>query len=180
MSRLALVAAVLCILALPGCGRKDETTITTPDGSVTVNKAGTEVVAKDQTGTTEVKGTNEGATVTHTGAEGTTTANTGNKADMSEMGVAAYPGATVDSGGNAQAAIDTPQGKQFTMALVTTDSIDKVVEFYKKEIGSAAVITMPDGGTITGKTKSGDDVVVVVGKDGAKTKIGINVTKQKK
>ncbi len=179
MSRLALVAAVLCALALFGCGKKDETTVSAPGGTVTVNKQGTEVAATGEKGTTEVKGGDSGVTMKHTGAEGTTTAATGSKADMSEMGLATYPGATVEDAGGAQAAIDTPQGKQYTMALITTDSVDKVVEFYKKELQSASAMTMPDGGTISGKTKGGDDAVVVVAKDEAKTKIGINVTKKK-
>jgi hypothetical protein len=74
----------------------------------------------------------EDATVTMTGPEGqTTTVETGDKAvSESDVGVAFYPGATVDAGGTVSSGGEKG-GTYAQVSLTTSDPFDKVATFYK-------------------------------------------------
>ena len=98
---------------------------------------------------------------------------------MSGLAVSRYPGSTVDEGGSAQVAVDTPQGKQWTLSLKTPDSLDKVTDFYKKEIDASGSFSTTDAATLTGKTKDGDAAAVILSRESDGTKILITVTKKK-
>jgi hypothetical protein len=101
----------------------------------------------------------------------------------SDLGVDPYPGATNGHGGSK---MDTPSGSLTTSILLTSDSKDKVVTFYKDKLGSAAsVFNLPTGAMISAKKPNHESVMITVsaasGSDnGGKTQITIIHTKSNK
>jgi len=63
--------------------------------------------------------------------------------DTSELSLAIYPGATKEHG----QVSTTDQGKQLSFVFTTTDSFEKVADFYKAKYsdGKISDIKMPDG-----------------------------------
>jgi len=140
--------AVLCIILLSivlliGCGRvreaqqgvqagrqlqqTGETTIKTDEGEVQIktDKAG------------------EQATITVEGESGEKHSVTvGEALDTSELSLAIYPGATQQGGQTT----DTDAGKHLNFVFTTTDSFEKVADFYKSKYSDARIsdIKMPD------------------------------------
>jgi len=140
----ALSILVLSVLLLIGCGRtreaqqalqagrqlqqKGETTIKTDEGELKIktDKAGeqTTITVDDKSG--------EKHSIT-----------VGEDIDTSELSLAIYPGATKEGGH----IVTTDQGKQLSFTFTTTDSFEKVANFYKSKYPNANIsdIKMPDG-----------------------------------
>ncbi len=108
-----------------------------------------------QTGKTTIK-TDEGelqintdksaqqATITNTDKSGEKHSITvGKDIDTSELSLAIYPGATKEGG----QVVTTDQGKQLNFSFTTTDSFEKVADFYKGKYPDANIsdIKMPEG-----------------------------------
>ncbi|HEY1498446.1 MAG TPA: zinc-ribbon domain-containing protein [Acidobacteriaceae bacterium] len=92
----------------------------------------------------------------------------------SDLGTDIYPGATQQQGG---VRVSTPNGTAITAAYVTSDSMDKVIDFYKGKLGSGASIYQSDKSavlTLASEDKK-DSVMVTISNEDAdgKTKIGI-------
>jgi hypothetical protein len=120
--RKATIAAIalLALAALAtGCGRSK--TYSTPSGKVTVTP-GSPVTGKDKTVKVETK---EG-TVTVSGDQGKTITE-------AELGAPVYPGATVMMQGKFESKAGGQPGVQQNI-LVSSDSFDKVVAFYKSHL----------------------------------------------
>jgi len=139
----ALSILLLSIVLLIGCGRareaqqgvqaarqlqqKGEATIKTDEGEVQIktDKAGeqTTITVEDESG--------EKHSVT-----------VGEDLDTSELSLAIYPGATKEHG----QVVTTDQGKQLSFSFTTTDSFEKVADFYKSKYPDANIsdIKMPD------------------------------------
>ena len=155
----------LALLAVVGCGHRQ--TIVTPGGTVQVDKhiGGAETVkiqGKDGTMTVD-KGSN---TMTVTSKDGTVT--TGAQVDVEKAtGVPAYPGSTQEG-----SMTNTAGGGSAMVALKTTDTVDKVADFYKKALPQAEVSNINGGGSSTvmlQATKDGRKLLVVVaGKESEK------------
>ena len=140
----ALCILLLSVLLLIGCGRAreaqqavqagrqlqqtGETTIKTDEGEVQIktDKAGEQatITVEDESG--------EKHSVT-----------VGEDLDTSELSLAIYPGATQQGGQTT----DTDAGKHLSFVFTTTDSFDKVADFYKGKYsdGKVSDIKMPDG-----------------------------------
>lgn len=160
---LALAAAI----CTSGCGKRQQTYVT-PGGNVTVKTGGGQQTTEYQT------------------KEGTAKVTTGQKGPITEaeLGVPVYPGATVETTVQAQG-MPSAGGKSVEVHnLSTTDSFDKVAEFYKSKLKKAqsnivqgqggqnmAMFTMEQG-------KTSIMVHVMADKDAGKTTI--NVTKGEK
>ena len=161
MSKMAAILAVLlCIaVAVSGCGRPQQT-YTTPDGKVTTTKTGPnsgKVEFQGKEGKVTVE-TNQGQTVTE-----------------ADLGVPVYPGVTVLSTNK----MDMNGGKMEQYSLSTTDSVDKVAEFYKsnlKNVVNSSSGSSDDGQTATftvGSNEKPTNIIIHRGKSDDKTLIAI-------
>ena len=92
----------------------------------------------------------------------------------SDLGVDIYPGAAAQKGA---VRISTPSGTAITGVFETTDSLDKVVDFYKGKLGSGASVYQSDKGavlTLADEAKKTSVMVTISADDpDGKTKIAI-------
>jgi len=150
MRRILILCLAACLAA--GCAHKQ--TITTSQGGATVT-------------------TNQGNnTVTVTTKEGSTTY--GTAVDPAKTGLPIYPGATKNEGGISGAGA---AGSGETVALSTTDSFDKVYEWYKAHMpaGSETMHMTADSGSVAtfqiGKQTDKEQRSVMITTDKDKTSI---------
>lgn len=90
-----------------------------------------------------------------------------------DLGVDIYPGATQQQG---SARVTTPNGTAVTAAFVTSDSMDKVVDFYKGKLGSGASVFSSDKSamlSLTSDNKKTSLMITVTAESNGQTKIGI-------
>lgn len=137
-----LAFAFLAAFALAGCGQKSD--------ELVINGNGVEVTTTDNGQTTKIE-TPEGTFTSETAKDGTTKMSgpDGTKLEMGgkklDMGIAIYPGAKVADGGTMSA--DGPSEKVKMAHFSTPDSVTKVTDFYKKELGPGVGSA---GGSING------------------------------
>ncbi len=134
MRKVILVLAML-LLVLGGCKGKDKSKVYyTKEGKVEVSEK-EEGKVKEMTVTTE---------------KGTATLKTAKGEIPEDLGVPVYPGASAREGGTLSISGDR-EGKRggFSSTFLTTsDDIEKVIEYYKKEFGDKAEfyeMTTPNG-----------------------------------
>lgn len=177
-SILAIAAALLFAV---GCGHKDETTYSTPQGTVTVKNDGnasTSTVNSSQ-GSTTVTTKDGNMTGVTTDKDGkTSTVAVGNSVNLADLGVKLYPGSTPKDGSSVQT--DTPEGKSMAVQLQTSDDAAKIIDFYKGEMKVETTTTTPDGGLVSGKTAAGDEALVIISKGDKGNSIAITVVHKKK
>jgi len=115
---------------------------------------------------------NGGGAVTFSTPGGTYSA--GNtKVTAGDLGVDIYPGATQQQGA---VRVTTPSGTAVTAAYLTSDSMDKVVDFYKGKLGSGASVFTSDKSAVlslTSDDKKSSVMITLSGGDNGQTKIGI-------
>jgi hypothetical protein len=96
----------------------------------------------------------------------------------SDLGVDLYPGATQQQGA---VRVNTPGGSAVSATYVTSDSMDKVIDFYKGKLGATASVFQSDKSavlTLTNEDKK-DSVMVTISSDTpGQIKIGILHSKQ--
>jgi hypothetical protein len=100
----------------------------------------------------------------------------------SELGVDPYPGAT---NGHGSMKVSLPDGSMVTGIFISSDSKDKVVDFYKGKLGSGASMIDTPSGTIFTLGKSEKESVMVTitaeaSQNDGKTQIAIVHTKSNK
>jgi hypothetical protein len=123
------------------------------------------------------------ATITIPGANGGTFSTNPSKTySASELGTDIYPGAQAGHGGMT---MNLPTGSMVTALYVTSDSKDKVLDFYKSRFGSAAsVVDTADGAVLTLAKSQQESVMVTItakpSADDGKTQIAIVHTKTNK
>lgn len=93
--------------------------------------------------------------------------------NSSDLGVDLYPGATQQQGA---VRFSTPNGTAITATYVTSDPMDKVVDFYKEKLGASASVFQSDKSAVL--SMNSDDkknsVMVTISADTpGQTKIGI-------
>lgn len=123
-----------------------------------------------------------GGQVTMSTPSGSYTANPSKTYSASELGTDIYPGAQPGHGGMT---MDLPTGSMVTAVYVTSDSKDKVLDFYKSKFGSAASVFDTADGAVLTLTKSQQESVVVTitakpSENDGKTQIAIVHTKSNK
>jgi hypothetical protein len=104
----------------------------------------------------------------------TGTVTTGASANISaaDLGTDPYPGASSRSQGSMN--IHTPTGSMVTAVYTSTDSPDKVVDFYKSKLGDQASTVQTGNGTmISAGDKNRDSVMVTITPEGNTSKIVI-------
>ena len=140
----ALCILLLSVVLLVGCGRAREAQQAVQAGRQ-LQQTGETTIKTDE-GEVQIKTDKAGeqATITVEGESGEKHSVTiGEALDTSELSLAIYPGATQQG---AQTT-DTDAGKHLSFVFTTTDSFDKVADFYKSKYSDAKVsdIKMPDG-----------------------------------
>jgi len=109
-------------------------------------------------------------------------ANQGNSYSASELGTDVYPGA---QNGHGSTRMDFPTGSMVTGIFLTSDSKDRVLDFYKGKLGSAAtVVDTGDSAILTLAKDEQESVMVTISakssQNDGKTQIAIVHTKTKK
>lgn len=173
----------IAMLALSGCGKKEETTINTPDGKMKVSTEGSKTTLETEKGKVEVTGDGKEGTWTMTDEKGNrSTVTTGQNVDLDKLGVDLYAGATVNKDKGGMSSVDTPDGKMTTAILTTSDAPEKVLEFYKGKLKDSKSLGSGDAGLVTGKNAAGNDVQVTVSrdKDGKETTLTLTIVEKKK
>ena len=130
----ALSILLLAILLLVGCGRTREAQQAVQAGRQ-LQQTGETTIKTDE-GEVQIKTDKAGeqATITVEGESGEKHSVTvGADLDTSELSLAIYPGAT---GEQSQITTDD-QGKQLHFTFTTTDSFDKIADFYKSKYPNA-------------------------------------------
>jgi hypothetical protein len=115
---------------------------------------------------------NGGGAVTLSTPAGTYSA--GNtKVTASDLGVDIYPGSTQQQGA---VRVTTPNGSAVTAAYITSDSMDKVVDFYKGKLGSGASVYQSDKSavlTLASDDKKTSVMITVSAENNGQTKVAI-------
>jgi len=157
--------ALVIILALIGCGKKDAQV-----GDASTSGAEAPTVTGAQAPDTAM-----GDGASDTSEDKVKDLKFKEGLDLSKFGVAAYPGARPgDQGrGFTQADAETTGGSSNTAVFVTDDPPSKVMDFYAKEIKDASRITIGDGGNVTGKNAAGDLMTVTVTREEGVTQVSI-------
>lgn len=124
---------------------------------------------------------NDGQVTLNTSA-GSFSANSSKTYTAAELGTDVYPGAT---GGKGGLKMDLPTGSMVTGIFVTSDSKDKVVDFYKGKLGSEASVMDSDNSAVISLAKGQQESVIVTvtgnsSSDGGKTRISIMHSKSTK
>jgi hypothetical protein len=90
----------------------------------------------------------------------------------SDLGVDIYPGATQQQGA---VRVSTPNGSAVTAAYVTTDPMDKVLDFYKQKLGSGASVYQSDKGAVLSLTDENKktSIMVTISAESSGTKVAI-------
>ena len=149
MTRL-LICASVGILFLAGCAAHNKQTVVTSQGTTTIERS------------------NDNQTVTYSNQQGTVTSGKG-AVDPAKLGLPIYPGATVNEGGYAG---QSAQGSGEVVALSTTDSFDKVYQWYHDH--------MPAGSEAMHMTSGESSIASFrLGKDTDKEQRGVMITADK-
>jgi hypothetical protein len=184
----ALLAFVALCLTLAGCPKKADNaagagpSIPGLPSLPKVTKSGDAVSfsGKDDKGnavavTSQKQGEAQKTTVKT--AEGTTTAEVGkNKVTEQDLGIAFYPGATVDQGINAEQSGKTTGSVKMVM-LKSTDPAAKVAAFYKSKYAKGNTVIDQGGSlmiTINSGKAAGKMIMVAPAKDQQGTEIMIH------
>ncbi|MBX3114190.1 MAG: hypothetical protein KF836_06455 [Fimbriimonadaceae bacterium] len=171
---LGLAACKPPVTATKNIDGSQSVTVNTPDGSVTTTTKGDVSTYKDDKG-------NE---MTHDASSGTTTIKTqdgevnmqaGKSVAFEDFGLKAYPGATQDK--NNQNTVESPQESVITSLSYTTDSPEKVVEFYRPMIVKDKSEANSNGNyMIGGQTSKKANVYISAAKNDGKTVITLTAS----
>lgn len=150
------------------------------DGAVDVQVKDGEVRITTAEGAQEYKASEDGNTVTMTTPEGTMTATSGPDAKVPDnfpKDIPLYAGATLAS------STSMPQMNMAMVQLSSTDSVENVSAFYKKEMpakGWTELSTMSDGANMhmLNYSKDGLMAMISVASEEGKTVIAINCAKE--
>ncbi len=85
-----------------------------------------------------------------------------------EMDVPIYPGAEAPQDMSEVPAKRTDGGIGYSLVLATNDSVQKVGDWYAKELGQNAVASAK-GMTVVGMTKKGNQAIIVVAPEAGRT-----------
>lgn len=123
-----------------------------------------------------------GGEVSVNGPNGSISVNQAKSYSAAELGTDIYPGATAAEG---SMKMDLPTGSMVTGVFVTSDSKDKVVDFYKSKFGSeVSVMDTANGAFMTLKKSEQEAIMVTVtaneSRSEGKTRISIVHTVTKK
>jgi len=125
MRVISAVILALLVCALTGCSGHKQTIIT---------KEGAATVETNQTNDTTTITTNRGTAVVGK-----------NAVDLSKLDVPVYPGASSESGG---LSVQSNEGNQQIAMLTTSDSFDKVYDWYKNHMPAGSEkLHMTSGGS---------------------------------
>lgn len=154
------VIGLAAIVGLLGCAKKDDFVVETPDGKATVStNADGKTVIEGEKGKLEIDQDGNGVSMTSTDEKGDkTTVSSSSDFDESKLGVPLYPGAKLKDGAGSKSSVTGPMGTMMTVVMETSDSPEKVVEFYKGELRDPKPFSGPEAGMVTGTSPSGDDV----------------------
>jgi hypothetical protein len=168
--RILIYLALVILLALSvGCKKVGETAS---------ERLAEKMVEQSSGGKVDVDLKNGGATITdkETGNTTTVDAKGGKMPEGWPTNIPQYPGSKVTQ----SSATDTEKGKSFSIILETQDAVDKVNEFYAKELKGAGFkksteMTRDDGVTVFYQSAK-DVLTMTIFTDKSKTILSISLT----
>lgn len=174
----------LSLLVVAGCGAKDETTITTPDGAkvTTTEDGGTSVSVDDgKGGKVDLNTDGKGNIEMSDGKGGSLSV--GDSLSEADLGVPFYPGSTENKSG-LSAKVDTDKETVATSMRTTKDEPGSVLEFYQKHVRNPKMSNTTGAmklATISGVLESGSEIAVTANQNGSEdTQIVVAVKTKKK
>jgi len=181
MHKLVMCLVAIGLLATVGCSSRR--TYNTPEGKVTVDRSGSKITMESEKGKVEVQGEKGTATITGTGDKGETTVKINQGVSEKDLGIPLYPGAAVGL-----STVQTQEkGEAVAQAmLTTTDSVDKVKEFYQKQFPKAETavdMSLPTGRMVQIVQKEADgqkSIHISRDKDAKETKIVLSRIREPK
>jgi hypothetical protein len=121
---------------------------------------------------------NRGDGVTLSTKDGSITTGSAATISAADLGVPIYPGATRREGG---VQINSGNGSMVTAVFSTTDSMDKVVDFYRDKVGAnASVMQSPTGSVISSGDNDKQGIMITVGKDASSGVTSITIIRANK
>ena len=160
----------LIALAAVGCGKKD-VYVDSQGNKVSVERGSNDVKIQTKDGSYEA--TNDGKSVTMKTDSGTVSMNSGVKVSEDDLGAPFYPGSE-DNGQSQNMEINGK--KTFVSLRTTSDSPEKVIEFYKGKLTGVESSSNVQGFSMI-TAKVGDRrVMVQASNDGGKTTINATNT----
>lgn len=192
MKTIVAIVATCALASLIGCGSKQTTVMTGPDGEkVTSDTQGNMTFTDDKGNRVDVKAgqeswtaeSSDGAKTTVTKEGMTSTNEKGETFSMgvgtvseSELGLPFYPGSTAIEHRDMKADAD---GQHTVLSVrATEDAPSKVVEFYKSKVKGATVTTTDQIATMGGKLPDGGDLTLSAIINGKQTEISVGVTRK--
>lgn len=111
--------------------------------------------------------------VTLSTKDGSITTGSATTVSESDLGVPIYPGATRREGG---VQINSGTGSMVTAIFSTTDSADKVIDFYRDKVGAnASVVQSPTGAVISSGDNDKQGIMITVGRDSNSSETSITI-----
>jgi len=175
-----------------GCGSPKVTTTGSDGEKVTTDMKGN-VTVTDKTGkTTDFKTNSDGweakstdgsevkvdkGGVTGKTAEGGTYSMGASEVSEQELGLPFYPGSAKVDGRDMK--VDNKGEKTFSAVRTTSDTIVKVVDFYKDKVAEAATTTSDQFGMVSGKLEDGRKASISAIPHDGKVEITITVSNSK-
>lgn len=152
-------------LTVGGCGLKRETPVNSEEARSAIESENRQRPTFPASVGEEATQTGKGLTV-----------------DPAELGVKTYPGSTPANGGRSDSRMVSRGETLLIVVRETSDSPEKVAEFYKKELQSSDAYATSEMAALSGSNPAGDSVLVsaVRDKGAAKTQVTVSVSKKSK
>ncbi len=172
-----LVALAFTAVALAGCSKRGTTVVDANGNKMVASDDGSKVTYTGPDGKEASVETDKSGNVTVKSDQGTSRMSSDpSSVTEADLGLPFYPGSTPRA--NTAASIDTPEMKSRTSLRETSDSWEKVVEFYKPKLTDANVVTNSSGqsgGAIMSGKIDGKDVMITASINGETKKTDISV-----
>ncbi len=161
---------IVVAIAAVGCGKKD-VYVDANGNTVSVERGTNDVKIQTKDGSYEA--TNDGKSVTMKTDSGTVSMNSGVNVSESDLGAPFYPGS--EDNGQSQN-MEVNGKKSFISMRTTSDSPEKVIEFYKGKLSNVESSSNVQGFSMI-TAKAGDrQIMVQASNDGSKTTINLSNT----
>lgn len=169
MKTLYMLLIATAIAAI-GCGKKD-VYVDSQGNKVTVERGSNDVKIQTKDGSYEA--TNDGKSVTMKTDSGTVSMNSGVKVTEDDLGAPFYPGS--EDNGQSQN-MEVNGKKTFISMRTTSDSPEKVIEFYKAKLTGVESSSNVQGFSMITAKVGGRRIMVQASNDGGKTTINTTNT----
>ena len=183
------VLVVLSVLIVVGCSKPQATVYSGEGGKVTTDGQGNTTVIDEKGNKIDMKAGEDGwstkssdgseikvdsSGMTAKDAKGGTYSVGSSDVSEAELGLPFYPGSAPLAGRDMKA--DAGGKKTFVSARSTSDTVDKVVAFYRDKIKEPTSTSTPEMSAVGGKLEDGRQVAVMAIKKEGKVEIQVSVS----